>query len=115
MKQVINSLEQPDEPKPIEVNRIDLNNVPGHQAFTYEFMLKKISDKVEGGENVDSNFKLVEPKCARTATKSSWVNFGKQAEAMCREPQHVLGYFKNELGCNGTIGSDNMLILNGGY
>ena len=34
---------------------------------------------------------------------------------MGRDPQHVLGYFKCELGCNGTIGSDNMLILNGGY
>lgn len=34
---------------------------------------------------------------------------------MDRDPQHVLGFFKFELGCNGTIGSDDMLILNGGY
>ena len=34
---------------------------------------------------------------------------------MGREPQHVLDFFKNELGCQGTIGSENMLILNGGY
>lgn len=34
---------------------------------------------------------------------------------MDRDPQHVLGYYKFELGCNGTIGSDDMLILNGGY
>ena len=78
-------------------------------------MLKKISDVVQGGDSLESGFKLIEPKCARTATKSSWVNFGKQAEVMNRDPQHVLGFFKNELGCNGTIGSDNMLILNGGY
>ena len=97
------------------VKQIDLNNVPGHEAFSYEYMLKKISDVVVGQDNVVSGFKLIEPKCARTATKSSWVNFGKQAEVMNRDPMHVLGFYKMELGCNGTIGSDNMLILNGGY
>ena len=34
---------------------------------------------------------------------------------MKREPQHVLNFYKNELGCEGTIGAENMLILNGGY
>ena len=78
-------------------------------------MLKRIADQIGETLSGKTDFKLHEPKCARTATKSSWVNFGKQADAMGREPQHVLGFFKNELGCNGTIGTDNMLILNGGY
>ena len=34
---------------------------------------------------------------------------------MNREPMHVLGFYKSELGCEGTIGTDDMLILNGGY
>ena len=34
---------------------------------------------------------------------------------MNRDPNHVLGFYKFEIGCNGTIGTDNMLILNGGY
>ena len=94
--------------------QIDLINVSGHQPFNYEFMLKRIADQISE-PSTKTAFKLIEPKCARTATKSSWVNFGKQAEAMGRDPQHVLGFFKSELGCNGTIGTDDMLILNGGY
>ena len=59
--------------------RIDLNNVSGHEAYTYEFMLSKIAKEVHGqGISTGSApFKLIEPKCARTATRSSWVNFGK--------------------------------------
>jgi translation initiation factor 2 subunit 2 len=34
---------------------------------------------------------------------------------MKRDPMHVLGFYRNELGCNGTIGNDDMLILNGAY
>ena len=96
------------------IKQIDLQNVASHQPFDYEFMLKRISDSIDQPQT-KTQFKLIEPKCARTATKSSWVNFGKQAESMDREPNHVLGFYKAELGCNGTIGSDNMLILNGGY
>ena len=83
-------------------------------SFDYEFMLKRIADQVSE-PTTKTAFKLIEPKCAKSSNKSSWVNFGKQAEAMNRDPLHVLGYFKNELGCNGTIGTDNMLILNGRY
>ena len=34
---------------------------------------------------------------------------------MNRDPMHVLGFYKGELSCEGTIGNDDMLILNGGY
>lgn len=105
--------EQADEHK--DKDRSDLNKVAGHKTFDYEYMLQRIADSVGETQAGKTDFKLHEPKCARTATKSSWVNFDKQAKAMDREPNHVLGFFKNELGCNGTIGQDNMLILNGGY
>lgn len=101
-------------PKTLEIQRADLNKVEGHQPFKYEFMLQRITDTVLEPQ-AKTQFKLIEPRCQRTATKSSWVNFGKQADAMSRDPQHVLGFFQCELGCNGTIGTDNMLILNGGY
>lgn len=58
---------------------------------------------------------MIEPKCARTKTKSTWLNFGDQAKALERDSQHILSYFMSELGCDGTIGSNEEMILVGGY
>lgn len=30
-------------------------------------------------------FRLIEPKCGRTATKSTWINFAEQADAINRD------------------------------
>ena len=34
---------------------------------------------------------------------------------MSRDPQHVLEFFKSELSCDGTLGQDDMLILEGKF
>ena len=62
-----------------------------------------------------SKLVIKEPQCARTKTKSSWVNFNEQATALNRKHQHILEYFCSELGCEGNIGSNNEMILNGSY
>ena len=51
----------------------------------------------------------------RTKTKSSWVNFKEQSEALKRDPTHILDYFLSELGCTGNLGANNEMILTGGF
>jgi len=43
------------------------------------------------------------------------LNFDEQVTAIGRKHQHMLEYFLSELGCDGTIGSNNEMILVGGY
>jgi len=99
--------------------RTDLNVVEGHENYQYEFLLKRIQDtiKQKQGEQVDtgSGSTLINPKCAKSKTKSMWTNFAEQCEAIDRDPQHILSYFTSELGCEGTIGSEKEMILNGSY
>jgi translation initiation factor 2 subunit 2 len=96
-----------------------LNNVEGHTAFEYEFLLKLVSDHVtekEGGDTGSaSTFKLVEPKCGRTKTKSTWVNFEDQRVILDRKAQHILDFYLSELGCSGNIGATGEMVLVGGY
>ena len=35
--------------------------------------------------NEKTAFRLIEPKCGRTATKSTWINFPEQADAINRD------------------------------
>jgi translation initiation factor 2 beta subunit (eIF-2beta)/eIF-5 len=82
-------------------------------------LLNRIVDiiKEKHGENMGATgtFKLIEPKCSRTKTKSTWNNFDAQASAISRDHQHILTYFMTELGCEGNIGSSNEMVLVGGY
>jgi translation initiation factor 2 beta subunit (eIF-2beta)/eIF-5 len=70
-------------------------------------LLQRISDIVKvGGESLSGgSFKLIEPLCTRTRTKSTWQNFASQADALDRDGQHILDFFLSELGCEGNIGS----------
>tara|TARA_B110000503_G_C6950956_1_gene330991 strand:- start:54 stop:485 length:432 start_codon:yes stop_codon:yes gene_type:complete len=98
--------------------RLNLNNVEGCDTYSYEFMLSRVVDIVkahqaEGGAS--AAFKLIDPQCLRSRTKSTWCNFGSQADALKRKHEHILEYFKAELGCVGNIGSKNEMILHGAY
>lgn len=62
-----------------------------------------------------STFKILEPICTKTPTKTMWQNFEKQLELMNRDPHHVLSYFLAELGTDGVIGNNGEMILTGGY
>lgn len=59
--------------------------------------------------------KLLEPICQRGRTKSTWHNFEAQANAIARDPKHIIDYFMSELGCTGNLGSSNEMVLVGGY
>jgi hypothetical protein len=54
--------------------------VEGHEAFTYQTLLDRIVSiiKEKKGVNFEESdtIRLTEPKCARTKTKSTWINFG---------------------------------------
>ncbi len=99
--------------------RINLNAVEGHEAFTYESMIKRIQDEIkqkQGGDaHAKESFKPLDVHSVRAARKSTWVNFQAQADALNRDPQHILSYFLSELGCQGNIGSEGQMILVGGY
>mgnify|MGYP001234603696 CR=1 FL=1 len=45
--------------------RCDLNNVEGHEAFTYEFLLTRVADHINtitgGSSDAAGAFKLIEP------------------------------------------------------
>ena len=78
--------------------------------------IQEIIKQSQGDDNQNNEaFKLIEPKCARTKTKSMWLNFSAQSEALDREQHHILHYFMSELGCEGNIGSEKEMILVGAY
>jgi translation initiation factor 2 subunit 2 len=83
------------------------------------FLLNRIQEAIKSQMGDDSasasNFRLIEPRCTRTRTKSTWLNFADQAKALNRDTQHILNYFMSELGCDGTIGANEEMILTGGY
>ena len=74
----------------------------------------KVRQGSEGAASV-SNFKLLEPICSKTPTKTFWQNFAEQLKLMDRQPEHVLSYFLAELGCDGVIGNNGEMILTGSY
>lgn len=82
-------------------------------------MLNRITDVIK--QNTDEasatgNIKhLINPKVSRTKTKSTWVNFDQQATALNRDHKHILDFFLSELGCTGNLGSNNEMILVGGF
>lgn len=96
-----------------------MNTAEGHEPFEYQFLLSRIVDQIKAvhGESMGSSgtFKLIEPQCSRTKTKSTWNNFDAQATAIKRDHQHILTYFMTELGCEGNIGSSYEMVLVGGY
>ena len=49
------------------------------------------------------------------STRTTWTNFGTICQAINREPQHILDFFKAELDVEGNFGSENNLILVGKY
>lgn len=110
-----------EEKKKVEIpsSRVNLNKVDGHEEFQYEFLLNRITEHlktISGNETESSgSFKLIEPICTRTKTKSTWANFDSQAVAINRNHQHILDYFLSELGCSGNLGSANEMTLVGGY
>ena len=69
--------------------RLNLNEVDGHEPFTYEFLLNRIAETIQainGGEaSSSSTFRLLDPQCARSRTKSTWVNFDAQVQALNRK------------------------------
>ena len=98
--------------------RIDLNQAEGHESFQYEFLLNRITEIIQ--QNSDetgsqATFKLIEPKCSRSKTKSTWNNFDAQATALGRDHKHILDYFLSELGCTGNLGVNNEMVLVGGF
>ena len=48
-------------------------------------------------------------------TKTAWLNFHQISQAINREPQHILDFFKAELDVEGNFGGDNNMILVGKY
>ena len=62
-----------------------------------------------------STFKLLDPVCIKTSTKTLWQNYEKQLELMNRDCQHVLSYFLAELGTDGVVGNNGEMILTGSY
>ena len=108
------------EPVQIPSKRIDLNKVEGHESFDYKFLLGLITETIKKSssskeEGASGHYKLIEPQCSRTKTKSTWINFDEQATALNRDHKHILAYFVSELGCVGNIGSINEMTLVGGY
>ena len=61
------------------------------------------------------SFSLKEIRWSKGTTKSFWLNFSEQAEALNREPNHILAYFLSELGCDGSVGPQGEMILTGNY
>jgi translation initiation factor 2 beta subunit (eIF-2beta)/eIF-5 len=74
-----------------------------------------IKSKQTGSDTGNETFALLAAQTSKTATKSCWHNFLKQAEALDREQPHILAYFLSELGCDGVIGNNGEMILTGGY
>ena len=113
--------EKADKKAKVEIpsTRVNLNTVEGHEPFEYEFLLTRIADHIKSISGEDgasgSSFKLFEPVCTRTKTKSTWVNFDQQAQAIGRDVSHIMDYYLSELGCQGNIGSNNELTLVGRY
>jgi translation initiation factor 2 subunit 2 len=99
----------------IPSSRINLNKVEGYEAYEYEFMLNRIIETIGDDGAQQGSFKLIEPICTRTKTKSTWVNFDSQAVALNRSHQHIIDYFMSELGCGGNLGSNNEMVLVGGF
>jgi len=69
-------VEEKENPKEVvkKEGRVDLNNVEGHTAFTYEVLLQQITQELKAsgsGGASGGTFKLVEPACSRTKTKST--------------------------------------------
>jgi translation initiation factor 2 subunit 2 len=56
------------------------------------------------------------PQLSRVGTrKTMWSNFGKIAQCMHRQQQHVMNYVLSELGTEGSVDSNERLILKGRY
>mmetsp|Transcript_5061 Transcript_5061/g.7639 ORF Transcript_5061/g.7639 Transcript_5061/m.7639 type:complete len:154 (+) Transcript_5061:473-934(+) len=82
-------------------------------------MIKQIQEVIRQKTGSDGStttaFKLFDVQVSRGRTKSTWINFNAQVEAIQRDPQHILNYFLSELGCVGNIGSEGEMVLVGGY
>lgn len=108
----------PDAPTQTKNNRINLNEVDGHDAFSYGELLKIVQDELKAknaGAEAKTRFKMENPVTSRTRTKSTWHNFDGLATKIGRKPQHVLDFITSELGCDGNIGSSGEMILTGAF
>jgi len=92
----------------------------GHVTYEYEDMLDRINALLKDkSQQLSEGSKLKSSEAPDVAklgtTKTAWRNFDLMVTEIGRKHEHMMSYIAAELGCEATLGPDNIMILMGKF
>lgn len=82
--------------------------------YTYEYLLKRLYEQTSTFNDAPADVKIPRPMLSRGGIRIKWSNFKKTCQLMRREPAHVYGFIKIELGISDvTVSGDGGLVIRG--